>query len=667
MLACLEACLQNRRDESFKKHFGFTYDLVRCIHIRDGVHLSHVFVSPSFATALGHHPESLLGEVDEGLSSLRIGGRDPPRAALFSPETLLKVQQLAAALKDGRLKAGFTDVYPLLHAGGHEVPYEHRCYLGSGENEVIVVSRDISERLARQRLEFELSDATARGAKASRDAYRVINHTSKRVLSNTVSMCNIITDALDKLDIPESSDGTNGNGNGSSERALAPSTPNYRIEGRSDVRRLLATTRAECTTGLNLCCSALLQARSANGHYTPVIETINLNVLMDGLGWADNPRFILESLPERTLCADPAALRAVLFNAGQNALLHGEIGGSVQVSASLKTNSFGGGPVPPPPTSPSDAIGATLRIEVRNAAGPKHAQLLELLEHYGHDDLIGACKSDGGHLLAERQLGLAGSTYCGVADIAQMVETLFQPSAIATLRVDPKGVTFELCCVVEVKDPFYDADKDPASSWLASSRLSPRQRRRKEKDEKPKASEGAEGGAAPAGVGLPEGMIFVCVDDDVIPRMLAEDLIECAHGLRSRSLVLGASHSEVAGAASTVVELQDEFGAERIIMLIDENLDFDEGSFRGSEICRALRKERGFEGVILVVSADADEKEAAMFYRESGADDAIGKSVALAKGKSISEVHLEAAARAHKRRFGAKLKPIGEEGVVEMI
>ena len=53
MLACLEACLQNRRDESFKKHFGFTYDLVRCIHIRDGVHLSHVFVSPSFATALG--------------------------------------------------------------------------------------------------------------------------------------------------------------------------------------------------------------------------------------------------------------------------------------------------------------------------------------------------------------------------------------------------------------------------------------------------------------------------------------------------------------------------------------------------------------------------------------------------------------------------------------
>ena len=257
MLACLEACLQNRRDESFKKHFGFTYDLVRCIHIRDGVHLS-VFVSPWFATALGHHPESLLGEVDEGPV---VAAHWRPRSAAgraVSPETLLKVQQLAAAPKDGRLKAGFTDVYPLLHAGGHEVPYEHRCYLGSGENEVIVVSRDISERLARQRLEFELSDATARGAKASRDAYRVINHTSKRVLSNTVSMCNIITDALDKLDIPESSDGTNGNGNGSGERALAPSTPNYRIEGRSDVRRLLATTRAE-VTGLNLCCSALLR------------------------------------------------------------------------------------------------------------------------------------------------------------------------------------------------------------------------------------------------------------------------------------------------------------------------------------------------------------------------------------------------------------------------
>ena len=305
--------------------------------------------------------------------------------------------------------------------------------------QVVVISRDITERLARQRLELELRDAATRGAKASRDAYRVINHTSKRVLSNAVNMCDILTEALEKLELPPDDDeeeagdrrrdatahgshgahgahggahsvcgGRGGTRSASSPLASSPlassplaSSPLagsgrgsgppssarksvHGIERRSDVRRLLATTRAECTTGLNLCCSALLQARSASGHYTPVMETISLPMLFSGLGWSDNARFVFEELPTQSVRTDPAALRAVLFNAGQNALLHGQSSGKVRVHASVTSTVEGGVPVPPPSMPPPGRAGATLCITLCNEAGTKHGKLLELLQACEH-------------------------------------------------------------------------------------------------------------------------------------------------------------------------------------------------------------------------------------------------------------------------------------------
>lgn len=85
-------------------------------------------------------------------------------------------------------------------------------------------------------------------------------------------------------------------------------------------------------------------------------------------------------------------------------------------------------------------------------------------------------------MLAESQIGLAGSTYCGLADIAQMAETLFNPSAEASLRVRASDVMFELRCTVEPcsvePSPLLGAEgataAGPVDMWLASARLAKR-------------------------------------------------------------------------------------------------------------------------------------------------------------------------------------------------
>ena len=126
MWRCLESCLpqQRRGDDwatgSFTK-FLFSFDLVRCIVVHEDGTLWHRFVSPSFATTLGHDPEALLGRVDERLSRL------------IPAKVLPKVQSLASAVKAGKLERGFTVLYPLLHADGHEVWFEHWCSLSSGQ------------------------------------------------------------------------------------------------------------------------------------------------------------------------------------------------------------------------------------------------------------------------------------------------------------------------------------------------------------------------------------------------------------------------------------------------------------------------------------------------------------------------------------------------------
>lgn len=108
-----------------------------------------------------------------------------------------------------------------------------------------------------------------------------------------------------------------------------------------------------------------------------------------------------------------------------------------------------------------------------------------------------------------------------------------------------------------------------------------------------------------------------------------------------------------------VASLVKAEGAERLVLCLDENMHYDEGSFRGSELCAQLRSEHAYRGVVVIISADDDE-EAVSSYAAAGADASLSKSAGVAgAGKSMAEQLVEVVGRAHAARFGKAPCPWG--------
>ena len=130
---------------------------------------------------------------------------------------------------------------------------------------------------------------------------------------------------------------------------------------------------------------------------------------------------------------------------------------------------------------------------------------------------------------------------------------------------------------------------------------------------------------------LPAGLIFVCADDDLISRIVVGKFIERARADRERSLVLGDAFAEVAALPETVAKLAAAHGDARVIVHLDQQMVWDEESGTcavfGTHLCRRLRDEVGFTGIIIVVSAD-DAPEAQIEYIDAGADVCFGKGKA---------------------------------------
>jgi len=123
---------------------------------------------------------------------------------------------------------------------------------------------------------------------------------------------------------------------------------------------------------------------------------------------------------------------------------------------------------------------------------------------------------------------------------------------------------------------------------------------------------------------LPEGLIFIVADDDEIPRMGSEALIELAKGHALLSTVLGESRYEVDGLPKFVAKLAESQGHKNIVCLIDQNLDYGAASIKGTDLCRALREVHRFGGLIFIQSADDDVAHENL-YIAAGADACLGK------------------------------------------
>ena len=124
---------------------------------------------------------------------------------------------------------------------------------------------------------------------------------------------------------------------------------------------------------------------------------------------------------------------------------------------------------------------------------------------------------------------------------------------------------------------------------------------------------------------LPKGIVFVCCDDDDMPRIFAENvLLPAVDADMSASQILGSTYEEVAGTPDLIMALAARHGHDRVYGIFDQNLtNYHEGALFGTALVRELRQ-RGFNGVLVIQSAN-DETAAEREYIAAGADGSIGK------------------------------------------
>ena len=194
-------------------------------------------------------------------------------------------------------------------------------------NKVVQISHPDLPRQTRELLEQALSDAINKAALESTEgadplrtvashlmeldarAQRAVNHSSKRVLSNTSQMCSLVVQRLQELGLHEQAE-------------------------ESGVIALLNQTQAEAATGFQMCRSQLLHASVISGEYEPTPELCRPSLIFRDLGFSYNPRCVVEATDEEVF-SDRQLLSTALFNAGQNALLHGPPEGVVRIKARL--------------------------------------------------------------------------------------------------------------------------------------------------------------------------------------------------------------------------------------------------------------------------------------------------------------------------------------------
>ncbi|KOO25632.1 pas fold family protein [Chrysochromulina tobinii] len=127
--------------ERLLRSFDLSLDLVTQIDFAKENAPSIYYASPSFRAVLGHSPHDVLGDCAQ-------------LEMLFSTQSLELLRLFIQQMRSG--KDGVTVEYPMLHIDGHEVWFEHKASRHPENPDcVIVVSRDITDRRERHRLEVE--------------------------------------------------------------------------------------------------------------------------------------------------------------------------------------------------------------------------------------------------------------------------------------------------------------------------------------------------------------------------------------------------------------------------------------------------------------------------------------------------------------------------------
>ena len=387
----------------------------------------------------------------------------------------------------------------------------------------------------------------------------------------------------------------------------------------------------------HMCRSAIIQAGIQSGDHAPLLEKFHLSQLFEDLGFAHHRRIELRDTVSSELRGDLQLLSCILFNAVHNALMHGGREGRVLIETSIKEakdadDSFSFGHT-------TRHVSARLDLTVTNAAGANHAALSAM----GVEDLLAAAPMIAS-ALRQQGAGAEGSTFLGLPEIYR-ASRLLLPRADVHLWVRPKQVVFELSVPLKMlvrstppstPSTTPDGDRDGAAAGAAgvagaagAARAEAAADAGDNSSAAPRNGDSRRGTELPPPhnetLDLPSGLIFVCCDDDYLPRIFAENvLLPTAHADEAASHVLGETYEEVMSVPDLVMELADHHGHEKVFGIFDQNLtNYDEGALYGTALCRQLRQ-RGFRGCLVIQSAN-DESAAEREYLAAGADGCLGK------------------------------------------
>jgi len=431
---------------------------------------------------------------------------------------------------------------------------------------LFLVCHDLSDALRQVEREIE------------QKAHRVLNHTAKRVMANTSQCCRMAIEQLKALPLREDGDKS------------APALDH--------VIGLLNMTLSESVTGYHMCRNAILQTSIESGDHTPMFEHFTLPQLFDDLGFTHHKRLdIQDGTVGAELRGDLQLLSCILFNAVHNALMHGgRHAPHVGIETQLQEIPGEDGSFSLDGTM--QRLPVQLHLTVRNAAGANH----DALRATGTDDLLAAAPTIAS-TLREQGAGAEGSTFLGLTEIYGATRMIV-PRAEVHLWVRPDEVVFDLRMPLRI---VIRLPQSEATVFVAPS---------SSVDEIPPE--------LPPPV-LPPGLIFVCCDDDDLPRIFAESvLLPKAQADMVASRIVGETYEDVTRVPDMVCELAERYGQDRVIGLFDQNLtSYHEGTIYGTGLCRELRQ-RGFGGCLAIQSAN-DEAAAEREYIAAGANGCLGK------------------------------------------
>jgi len=304
--------------------FDVSFDLMALIEIRDGKAM-RLYSSQSHKTILGHEPESCNGDASK-----------MPHL-ITDQYSIEETPKLVAAFEAGQIPDGFVGEVPHLNASGDVVWFEYRISIDPAKSrQFIVISRDITDRRERQRLEVEKARLEVE-QKMDEEAVHTISHQLK---NRFVALKGLVQ----------------------SVRGTVQDHAPQLLQDPHNVRESLKDLLGQINGGIRVCLSETVVRMIAHDQYTRADAEFDLHVELEQLCGTRITLSIDANVPQRIM-SDLNLVLHIAENFTSNATKYGPDDGEVRLHASLL---------------PSHR----LLLSVHNAAGEKHA---ELRERFGAD------------------------------------------------------------------------------------------------------------------------------------------------------------------------------------------------------------------------------------------------------------------------------------------